>query len=449
MGRLAVIASLLASLALSQDAWDRPITITGSVIDENGIPVEEADVSVRLPVRPLLTTAQRRAAFDSSAGSATTDAAGHFEIALAPWTLAAPEAPLTLVVSKDGRVGPPVLVDQRFRGSHHDVSLEFREGDKPCWRRIVDQEGTPLANTRVAALISVNTRRGCCAISMPDYSNLLVGLETRSDRDGLVNFSNAAVLALVAGRGDVTPVRIEPEKPELDLVVRAWFHPESAAGDLTPVLTAEGPGPRTKAEAMLAFQEKFAGAASVEGLVLDPSGQPLEGAEVAVVAHDAQLDPLASLRIQSQRALAPFSRTDARGRFRVPRLAGGRYRLSVAGPQLAPKLTAPFQLRDGAVHAAGKLQLERGARLLVRHSMGWIVIGPAGRWWDYPVYLDLDGPDGEVLGLGEGSVDVRSHNGGCIASAPESVRVPSKGDVVLDFEDKDPGRDRRNLRTRP
>ena len=434
-GLLAISLALIAAISAAQESWDRPVRIDGIVLDENKVPIAGAGVSLRTFVRPLETTAQRRAAFDSLAAMTRTDSAGRWALTLPPWTLAY-ATPLAVVVSKDGLVGSREFVYPYRRETHHGIDLRlivsdrgYQSRDTQCWARIVDEAGSPLVDARVAALVGVATSSKVRHVGFGViYSdNLIVGMESRTDHEGWVNVSSAVWIALVERSSDVIPVVIRPQwRPVSDVVARRVFDVQAADETISSALTDQGDSPPSREEAAKVLREKFAGTGVVEGIVVGPDGRPLVGAQVAVIIHDAKLDPFASIRMKSERINTPFTRTEASGRFRVEKLRAGRYRLQVAAPDLAPKVTSSFRLREAEDHAAGEVQLQRGARLVVRGSWGMVRFGETA-------YVELNGPTGEVRGLPQGLVHVRTWNGACCVSQSIPVRIPSSGAVSVDF----------------
>jgi Carboxypeptidase regulatory-like domain len=176
------------------------------------------------------------------------------------------------------------------------------------------------------------------------------------------------------------------------------------------------------------LRAKFAGTSVVEGRILDPDGKPLAGAQVAVIAQDAQPDPFASIRMPWGRLATPFARTDARGRFRVARLQAGTYRLQVSARDIAPKTTFSFHLNAGEKYAAGVVQLQHGARLIVIGSWGYVRFGETA-------YVPIDGA-GEIRGLPTGEVFVRTWNGACCVSQAARVKIPKGGIVSVDLTER-------------
>src|SRR5262249_33320049 len=63
----------------------------------------------------------------------------------------------------------------------------------------------------------------------------------------------------------------------------------------------------------------------ISGIVVDPQGQPIDGAQVAAIAHRGASDPLPALARPSAR-----ERTDASGKFVLTGLAPGEYALAAA-----------------------------------------------------------------------------------------------------------------------
>jgi hypothetical protein len=182
MHRLAIGLLVLSAVGAAQESWDQPVRITGTVVDTGDSPIAEAEVALRTFVQPLVTTAQRRAAFDSLGASATTDRYGRWTLVLPEWTLAF-ATPLAVVAMKKGRVGQTEFVYPFRRETHHDIRLYLGVNDKPGWARLVDDDGTPIAGARVAGLVgtypSWKIHPGAGCVGWGD--NLVVGLSARTD----------------------------------------------------------------------------------------------------------------------------------------------------------------------------------------------------------------------------------------------------------------------------
>lgn len=97
--------------------------------------------------------------------------------------------------------------------------------------------------------------------------------------------------------------------------------------------------------------------ALVAGRVVDPQGQPVQGANVAMVYLD-----ISRVLFSADGRSAPVT-TDAEGRFRLEHVAAGRVALVAAGQDLAPSPIADLAVVDGGVYDDLVLQLGEGATL--------------------------------------------------------------------------------------
>lgn len=97
--------------------------------------------------------------------------------------------------------------------------------------------------------------------------------------------------------------------------------------------------------------------ALVAGRVVDPQGQPVQGANVAMVYLD-----ISRVLFSADGRSAPVT-TDADGRFRLEHVAAGRVALVAAGQDLAPSPIEDLAVVDGGVYDDLLLQLGEGATL--------------------------------------------------------------------------------------
>jgi protocatechuate 3,4-dioxygenase beta subunit len=100
--------------------------------------------------------------------------------------------------------------------------------------------------------------------------------------------------------------------------------------------------------------------ALVAGRVLDPQGQPVAGANVAMVYLD-----ISRVLFSADGRAAPIA-TDAEGRFRIEHVAAGRVAVIAAATDLAPSGIEELAVVDGGVYDDLALQLGVGATLAGR-----------------------------------------------------------------------------------
>ncbi|HTM20105.1 MAG TPA: carboxypeptidase-like regulatory domain-containing protein, partial [Kofleriaceae bacterium] len=94
---------------------------------------------------------------------------------------------------------------------------------------------------------------------------------------------------------------------------------------------------------------------AVAGTVVDPAGRPVEGARVTVESTNSYWD------LSDQRLDAVI--TDARGRWEHTGLARQTFRFRAFHPELAPGLSEPVSLADGAGRDDVVIRLELGGRI--------------------------------------------------------------------------------------
>ncbi len=100
--------------------------------------------------------------------------------------------------------------------------------------------------------------------------------------------------------------------------------------------------------------------ALVAGRVLDPTGNPVVGANVAMVYLD-----ISRVLFSADGRTAPLA-TDAEGRFRIEHVAAGRVAFVAAAADLAPSGIVELAVVDGGVYDDLSLQLGSGATLAGR-----------------------------------------------------------------------------------
>ena len=175
----------------------------------------------------------------------------------------------------------------------------------------------------------------------------------------------AAPEALTGPGIETTP---EPETPseEVDLVGPAVGQGREgvAAPVRTDVLDGE---PEAKAEA------------SLTGLILDPDGQPVEGAQVTLTRFGTTnmlfLEPAVVDRSGDRKA-----KTDAEGRYSFARVTPyERYALLIRHPEFAPLEEGDVQALEGEANEVPPIKLAKGVALrgVVKDSAGNTVPGAA------------------------------------------------------------------------
>ena len=175
----------------------------------------------------------------------------------------------------------------------------------------------------------------------------------------------AAPEALTGPGIETTP---EPEAPseEVDLVGPAVGQGREgvAAPVRTDVLDGE---PEAKAEA------------SLTGLILDPDGQPVEGAQVTLTRFGTTnmlfLEPAVVDRSGDRKA-----KTDAEGRYSFARVTPyERYALLIRHPEFAPLEEGDVQALEGEANEVPPIKLAKGVALrgVVKDSAGNTVPGAA------------------------------------------------------------------------
>lgn len=97
--------------------------------------------------------------------------------------------------------------------------------------------------------------------------------------------------------------------------------------------------------------------ATIAGLVLDLQGQPVAGANVAMVYLD-----ISRVLFSADGRAEPIA-TDADGRFRIERVAAGRVACIAAAADLAPSNIVELAVVDGGVYDDVELRLGEGAAL--------------------------------------------------------------------------------------
>jgi protocatechuate 3,4-dioxygenase beta subunit len=100
--------------------------------------------------------------------------------------------------------------------------------------------------------------------------------------------------------------------------------------------------------------------AIVGGRVVDPQGQPVEGAAIAMVYLD-----ISRVLFSADGRTAPLV-TDAEGRFRVEHVASGRVAFVATAPDRAPSRIEELAVVDGGVYEDLVLQLDDGATVAGR-----------------------------------------------------------------------------------
>lgn len=100
----------------------------------------------------------------------------------------------------------------------------------------------------------------------------------------------------------------------------------------------------------------------VSGSVIDTQDQPLAGASVRLVVDPTRPPPPGSSGLPSVTV-----KTDAAGRFRIPRVAPGEgYRLVVSAKGFSPWLSNPFRVDRGEETQLKPVRLDEGWRVFVR-----------------------------------------------------------------------------------
>ncbi len=338
--------------------------ISGRVTWEDGKPVEGAEVKVSFDLSQIGGMGGLNA-MRGAEGKGQTDAEGRFEVTglgLGPFTVVAglrvettaPQVP-QMQVGAVGLVGVDEPTAEERSGESvelsgeevrrlealgyaprrgvarldhvppdtEDLELVLREPDS-IRGRVIDHDGVPVSSFSVIARLRVEGG-GPLAGMIPS--------ETRHERiedpQGLFRVEGVwegtwEVLATAEGFGRPEPVRVEVPEPD----------------GAPPVVIALVP------------------AAGISGSVLDPEGQPVEGARVTL---HLGLEDIS--RLTDGRESLPSAGTDAEGAFELEGLTPGSVELVASADGLADSETRSFALEPGQVIRDQVFTLRTGATL--------------------------------------------------------------------------------------
>jgi len=276
------------------------VAIDGVVVDERGKPVSNVAIRARpqLSFRTLPQLARSGGLFRSSAG-------GSFRIGNL-----LPETAYDLRFSKEGFAPLDVPIPARPDEQAADLRIVMRPG-RTATGLVLDADEAPVADAAVNLRLRPNGDDG-------------IGIQR------LLESPEFAASTAAGGRyeiPDLAPGRY-------DLTVEAYgFAPLSVPG----IVVGEGLGPMDLGTVLLAP------GATVEGRVLSPDGEPLEGVEVFIVPADR--DAQGALMVgRDMPAIAALS--DANGRFLLSDRTEGEkvklmFRRSGYSPRTASGVEAP------------------------------------------------------------------------------------------------------------
>lgn len=277
---------------------DRPLLVrlkpgfqvSGKVLDEQGQPVPGAEASLTSQ-QVLEGDPHRRPLGKPVFRQAVTDASGRFLIRDAP------QGPAMLGASAEGFVPvEPVEIELPFEDPPKPVELRLRRG-AVVWGRVSTMAGHPVAGARILA--------GDASGSSDAEGSYRVAGVAEGEQTVEVRHPSYRRLARTA--------EIEPGENRLDFEVPAGV--------------------------------------SVEGRVVEPSGEPVDGADVGLSTEDRR-------ERQEYRA-----KSDTDGRFRLEPVAAGIYHLQATAPDRASgELPEPVVVAQEPIHRL-EVVVERGARL--------------------------------------------------------------------------------------
>ena len=99
---------------------------------------------------------------------------------------------------------------------------------------------------------------------------------------------------------------------------------------------------------------------SLSGVVLDPSGKPVEGAKVIPLSMAMSVANRSAQRFEGD---AGAVKTDSQGRFTLPRLAAGRETLKLVHPDYAPLIVSQLAVTDGKTTDVAPASLHFGGTI--------------------------------------------------------------------------------------